>query len=139
MIKIIKRKRKNPNLKGEEFIDDIFMNHLMRGMLSSNLDIGNDHLAKALVYKNIGDSPCEDCSDGYNNVYYDECRCEYCEDCDHNQCTCELNSLEKLHNYIIQKVIKYLNKKQISEFSDMLSNNNYKGRFDFQIKKLNNL
>lgn len=135
---MIKIKRKiNPNLKGEEFIDGHFINLLTNALLTSSLGLGNKYIASALIYKNIGHSKCEDCSDELTDVYYDECKCEWCEDCHFNYCTCKLDTFEKLHDYIVHLIIKYLNKKQRNKILDLMIKTNDNHKFDEQIKKLN--
>lgn len=74
MINIIrKQKRKNPNLNGEEFIDDRFIDLLFKSI------VYNDprSFQYAMTYKNIGQEYCEDCTvEGGSFMYYQTCTCE---------------------------------------------------------------
>lgn len=73
MIKIIKKRRKkNPNLKGEEFIDDKFIDLLYEAVVYNQ----PFSLQEALTYKNIGFEKCDDCSIDGEDRYYGVCECE---------------------------------------------------------------
>lgn len=140
MIKIRKtKKRKNPNLKGEEFIDDKFITFLVSSFtLPEDLKYVKKILSRALIYKNIGESYCEDCSDKLHERGYLSCSCEYCSECDQNICTCDLNSRAKLRKYIVHLAIKYLDSKQLKSFRNQLYHINFENEYSTYIKKLDN-
>lgn len=134
-----KRKRKNPNLKNEEFIDDTFINFLLTSFTTDDdLDYGNRLLSYALIYKNIGNSYCEDCSDELHRQNFVSCSCEYCDKCGQNICSCDLNTRTKLRKYIIHLAIKYLNSAQLLEFRNRLEWLDYQNEFKSYIKSLDN-
>lgn len=131
MIKIFKRK-KNPNLKGEEFIDEVFINFLKQAM-TSEYSLANTQrfITNALIYKNIKNKKCTDCKEKY-----DKCECEKCEDCNFNKCTCDLNTFKETWNYVADLAIKYLNQNQLEDFTDYLYTINKYNNLNESIEKL---
>lgn len=137
--KLIKRK-KNPNLKGEEFIDDKFIGFLINSFTTwEDLDYAQTLLSYGLIYKNIGDSYCEDCSDDDHKQGYISCTCEHCKECDQNICGCDLSTRSKLRNHIIHLAVKYLNKKQLIDFKNRLEFTSFENEYASYIKRLNKL
>lgn len=133
------RKRKNPNLKGEEFIDDKFIAFLVTSFtLPEDLSYAKKVLSYALIYKNIGNSYCEDCSDEAYKQGYISCSCEYCSECKQNICACDLSSRVKLRKYIINLAIKYLDLKQLKSFKNQLQHSDFENEYSTYIKKLDN-
>ena len=113
MIKIIKR-RKNPNLQGESFIQE-FMDSLMAAFSQPTAKQVNKFISDALISLNIGHFDCQDCDKNWS-----ECKCEYCQDCDQRICACNRNTLDKSRKFIIHLVTKYLTKDKQLYFLEYL-------------------
>lgn len=114
MIKIFKRK--NPNLKGEEFINEAFINMLFESIVYNN----PYRFQNALIYKNIGNSYCEDCSDENTPKYYLDCKCEnYLDDYDihtNNNTTGPdlINAVKKQFKYLSFSKLMFFKSKLIN-------------------------
>lgn len=114
MIKI--KNRKNPNLKGEEFIDDNFIRTLKIAWFAlkinnsvHSLELANRYISEAITYSNIGENKCTDCM--YHS--YRTCECEKCDDCGYNRCMCSLDSVDKAKNFIKILAKKYNIEKEV--------------------------
>ena len=119
MIKIIKKK-KNPNLQGEEFIDDHFTDLLFDSIVYNY----NWKFQEALTYKNIGLNKCIDCSINGESHYYGDCDCEnYLQDYNIEN-RGWITSKELITG--VKKQFKYLSLPQLIKFRTKLININRK-------------
>lgn len=115
--KIIKKKRrKNP-------VDDKLIELLSYNIIHPDLE----YFSRTLNYYYQG-GRCDDC--GY---YYDECECEYCENCYYRRCICELRDKlvgkqgddfgNEIRKYIIKFAKKILTQKQLEHLKNLISFN----------------
>lgn len=109
MIRVSKIKT-NPNLKGEEFIDDTFIDLLYRAALfikiskrdDTDLAHAKNYIYEALAYKNIGKKGrCKDCYKSWKN-----CQC-FIQDDYH---IAEIDSAKELNSYLLNIINKFLPK-----------------------------
>ena len=142
MIKISKFKKKNPNLKGKEFIDDFWYRKLSRLLFEatfikseklSDFDVLNQlikEISQLLIYKNIGFKKCTDCK-----KLYEECTCDYLE-------VDDFENIDDIINYIRKLIYKYENKERLElvrsyllQFRNMY-NDDFKKLIDSEIKRI---
>lgn len=101
----IKRKRKNPNLKGEETIDITFIRLLRIAWMNlkdKKLEKARHYISSALIYANIGLDKCDDCGENCK-----KCECDKCDDCNCNKCMCNLKTIEEAQDFILMLTKKY--------------------------------
>lgn len=124
MIRII-TKRKNPNLKGEEFIDDHFINLLFEALVYNH----PPKFQFALTYKNIGYEDCEDCVIDGSGVDYRACTCEnYLDDYNIDYHGSEHTKSNLING--VKKQFKYLSFPQLVKFKTRLINIDYSNKND---------
>lgn len=136
MIKVTKFKRKNPNLKGKEFIDDHLYEGLsdllFRAFFIKSEKITDSYVINQLIkqisqlknYKNIGYKKCTDCK-----KFYEDCRCDFLEEND-------FENIDDIIDYIRNLIFKNENKHRLELVKSHLEK--YKRLYDDSFKKLIN-
>src|SRR5574338_764685 len=122
---MIKQKRKkNPNTEW------YYLESLIEAIYRGN----PDKLAEAIIYYKQG-KKCEDCGNIFN-----ECYCEYCEDCSHQRCLCDINyyNPEEVQKRAVQIAKKTLHKEQLQELKNEIFQKLYDSGLDdkdYEIKR----